>query len=105
MSTLYVPAGNSKPGSALYCTLKVLLPPGVPLLISLRLLFDIFLYLPFNALRKNGGDLQAKMFKELSEEYSQNTIMLNISKSFIGYADDHWKIVKEFGRYPHKMLY
>ena len=47
-------------------------------------------------------DLCVKLYKELSDEYSNNPALHPISKSFIGYADDHWKIVKEFGRYPHR---
>lgn len=47
-------------------------------------------------------NLCVKLFQELTSEYSNNTAMHGIALSFNGYAEDHWKIVNEFGRYPHR---
>ena len=63
----------------------------------------VFLYLPLqHSENLEDQDLSLKMFTEMSAEYQNNEIMYRISKSFIGYAEEHREIVVKYGRYPHR---
>jgi len=61
----------------------------------------IFITMPFEHSEAMQDQLTSlDLFKKIVEQYAEP--LKTKVKGFQGYADDHYQIIKEFGRYPHR---
>lgn len=63
----------------------------------------VFIYLPLQHSEKiEDQNLCVKLFSDLFSDYQNNENMRENAEKFMGYAEEHKKIIEQFGRYPHR---
>ena len=63
----------------------------------------VFLYLPLEHSENSAHqDLSFEFFKELSKEFEGNEALKKFAENYINYSEEHRKIIKQFGRFPHR---